>query len=508
MFASSLYALATAATLVRASAIGSRSYAGDAVAANRLSAYDGVELVHVRRQVPDADTIHFNVLHHLSGIAPYFDSPGVGLQPQVPTGCSVEGASYLLRHGDIYANDFDYESYLEPFGSKVANYSSKTDFANFAPLSFLQSWSTPITNETEQVEKLTPTGAADAQALGRLFAKRYASLLASTSEGENVTLWAASSDRSTQTAQNFIQGLGSNTTTSLALQIIQEEEDQGADTLTPHESCDTYEGGSGSEQSAAWRKVFTAAPIARFNAAVPGFNFTETDIVAMMEFCGYEMVINNSSNFCSFDIFTPEEWLGFEYMNDIMYNYNIGYGFTASPALGTPWLSATASALGLGNGTINETTSTQSLFLSFSHREEPAFIASALGLFNDSGVTGAPINESLPTDRINYDRAWRTSRLLPFLGHVGLERLTCTNETGAQEGTYVRAIVNGAPIPLPSPCNQDGPGDSCSGADFQTFVQTRSEMYDFATACANTEGEDDISFFSNITTAMTPQQLQ
>lgn len=117
-------------------------------------------------------------------------------------------------------------------------------------------------------------------------------------------------------------------------------------------------------------------------------------------------------------------------------------------------------------------------------------------------MTGAPINASLPTDRINYDRAWRTSRLLPFLGHVGLERLSCSNATGATEGTYVRAIVNGAPMPLPNPCNADGPGDSCAGADFQTFVQARSEMYDFSTDCGNADGTDAITFFSNITTAM------
>ena len=47
----------------------------------------------------------FNVLQHLAGIAPYFDSPGVQIDPSVPDGCSVDKATYFVRHSNIYAND-------------------------------------------------------------------------------------------------------------------------------------------------------------------------------------------------------------------------------------------------------------------------------------------------------------------------------------------------------------------------------------------------------------------
>ncbi|KAI0313277.1 histidine phosphatase superfamily [Amylostereum chailletii] len=472
--------------------------------ANRLHSYDGVDLVHVRRQVPTDDTINFNVLHHLSGIAPYFNSPGVGLQPIPPDGCTVESASYLLRHGDIYANDFDYETYLAPFTQKMGNFTPKSDFLNYSPLAFLANWTSPITNETAQVEVLTPTGAADAQALGKLFAKRYAHLLFGQ---DNLTVWAAASERSTQTAQNFMQGLKSNESDTISLQIIQEEEDQGADTLTPHESCPNYDGGAGSDQSQQWRAIFTADPIERFNAAVPSFNFTATDVVAMMEFCGYEMVINNNSDFCSFDLFRPEDWLGFEYMNDVQYNYNIGYGFNASPNLGTPWLSASAEAIGVNTTSTNATrpnTTAQQIFLSFTHREEPAFIVSALGLFNDSGPAGDDVNATLPLDQINYARAWRTSEILPFLGHVGLEKMSCSLGSNISSSAfapqeYVRVLVNSAPMPLPG-CSDRGPGDSCVLSEFASFVQARAQAYgDFKTACNTTNGTNTISFFQNIT---------
>ncbi len=47
----------------------------------------------------------FNVLEHLAGIAPYFDSPGVNLDPSPPDGCTVSKATYIVRHSNIYAND-------------------------------------------------------------------------------------------------------------------------------------------------------------------------------------------------------------------------------------------------------------------------------------------------------------------------------------------------------------------------------------------------------------------
>jgi acid phosphatase len=47
----------------------------------------------------------FDVLHHLAGDSPYFNSPGVGLKDDVPAGCAITHATYLVRHSDIYAND-------------------------------------------------------------------------------------------------------------------------------------------------------------------------------------------------------------------------------------------------------------------------------------------------------------------------------------------------------------------------------------------------------------------
>ena len=90
----------------------------------------------------------------------------------------------------------------------------------------------------------------------------------------------------------------------------------------------------------------------------------------------------------------------------------------------------------------------------------------------------------MPTDSINFDRAWRTSEILPFLANIGLERLSCNaSATGnASNADFVRALVNAAQIPLPG-CT-DGPDDSCPLSDFVSFVHEREELYgDFVGAC-------------------------
>lgn len=90
----------------------------------------------------------------------------------------------------------------------------------------------------------------------------------------------------------------------------------------------------------------------------------------------------------------------------------------------------------------------------------------------------------MPTDSINFDRAWRTSEILPFLANIGLERFACNaSATGNGSNTdFVRALVNAAQIPLPG-CT-DGPEDSCSLNNFVSFVREREQLYgDFVGTC-------------------------
>ena len=215
--------------------------------------------------------------------------------------------------------------------------------------------------------------------------------------------------------------------------------------------------------------------MARLNAEAPSFNFTQDDITGMFELCGYETVIRGSSPFCSLQLFTPDEWLGFEYANDLMYFYNTGYGRDLSPSLGFPWVNASVAAL-------DDDSQSQDLYVSFTHREFPPTVLTTLGLYNNSAYTGAnKVNETMPLDRINYNRVWKSSQILPFLENIGLEKLSCQSY-GFDEGDYYRVLNNAGPQPLVE-C-RDGPGGSCSSKQFHDFIAEREELFgDFNEAC-------------------------
>src|SRR5688572_23397431 len=106
-------------------------------------------------------TFHnFDPLQHLAGIAPYFESPV--LDPVAPQGCNVTRASMLVRHAAIYANDFDWEEYIEPFVQKLSN--TTADWRSAGPLSFLSRWQSPISDE--ELEDLTTIGKLESYKLG------------------------------------------------------------------------------------------------------------------------------------------------------------------------------------------------------------------------------------------------------------------------------------------------------------------------------------------------------
>ena len=74
--------------------------------------------------------------------------------------------------------------------SKLANFSEKSLFAKTSDLAFLEKYTSPITNDTEQVEKVTSSGKDTARALANVFAKTYGELF-DTSTG-SFDIWSAS----------------------------------------------------------------------------------------------------------------------------------------------------------------------------------------------------------------------------------------------------------------------------------------------------------------------------
>ncbi|KAF2109768.1 histidine phosphatase superfamily [Lophiotrema nucula] len=423
----------------------------------------------------------FDPLEHLAGIAPYYEPADPPLDPKPAQGCNVTRAAYLIRHAAIYANDFDYEEYIEPFTDKLKN--TSVDWSKAGPLSFLSTWTTPISDE--ELEDLTKVGQLEAFQLGVDVSLRYPTFK------DPKKVWTSTAERTTLSAESFIEGLveKSNETESVA---VSESEAEGADSLTPYQGCPKYSSSAGSDQSSQYQKVYTKPIIERFHDLAPGFNFTANDIVGMQELCGYETVIRGSSPFCSLEVFSPNEWLGFEYTNDIQYHYNTGYGNPISGTLGFPWLNATADTL-LSNS------SDQDIYVSFTHRELPPTVIVALGLFNNSAYTGANNpNATMPLTTQNYMRSWISSRILPFLTNIAVEKMSC-DSYGFDAGEYVRVLVNQSPQHLPD-CS-DGPGESCSVAAFEKFVAERGQLFGgYTEKCQPeyTNSTDVLSIYGNV----------
>lgn len=211
--------------------------------------------------------------------------------------------------------------------------------------------------------------------------------------------------------------------------------------------------------------------------------------MGLQQLCGYESAITGKkSDIC--DVFTDDEWMAYEYAWDLKYSHMVGHGNLLSPYLGFPWLNTTAHLFSKFHGPHHDVKGEipnddgQRFFLAFTHREVPPVIATALGLFHSSNDYA----EEFPTHKINWSRSWKMAELIPFLGHVGIEKLTCSRGEG--DGEYVRIIANSAPRPIPS-C-QDGPGASCTFDKFVELVaRGMAEFGDFDGVCGN-EGDDRV----------------
>ena len=413
----------------------------------------------------------FNPLEHLAGIAPNFEPNDPPRDPMPPQGCSVTQAAYLVRHAAINANSFDYETYLEPFVEKLAN--TSVDWSKIPELNFLDAWKAP---EIEEESLLTRTGRLEASHLGVQMSYRYQNLKLP----KNV--WTSTAERTVVSAKSFVRGIEEEEDQIKVVEIYEGEE-SGADSLTPYKACPAYSGSIGSDQSKEYVEKYTKPIIARLHAQAPGFNWTSADVVGMFQWCGYDTVVRGSPPFCSENLFRPDEWLQFEYGQDLMYHFNSGYGAQYSGAVGYPWVNSTMNLL-----TADRKDGDEDIYVSFTHRELPPMVLVALGLYNNSALTGVnDINATMPLDRVNYGRQWRSSRILPFLGNIAIERMDCSDAYGYQTNStdkneFYRVLVNRVPLTLPD-C-YDGPQESCSKEMMQGYVRERAAVVgEFGEVC-------------------------
>lgn len=422
----------------------------------------------------------FDALLHLPGISPYFDAIGAGLNHKAPRDCEVTAASYLVRHAAIYANDDDYDKYINPFLKKLdttySPASGKKRKGWEGSLAFFDKWTTPIDDPKNQLEEITPQGHKDARKVGKHLLSRYPTLVPTTKR-----LYADKKSRTQDTAAAFAEVFPQD------VDIVEIDLEREFHAQVPHKACSAFSKKPGDKELDTFISHYTKPIIVRLQDSSP-VELEPYDIVGLQQLCGYESAITGKkSKICN--AFTDDEWMAYEYAWDLKYSFMVGHGNPLSPYLGFPWLNTTADLMSNFHAPTESEPGFESphddgqrFFISFTHREVPPFIATALGLFNSSSA----LAEEFPTDRINWSRSWRMAELIPFLGHVGVEKLTCSRPMsgGNDRQEYIRVIANTAPRPIPK-C-QDGPGASCSAHRFNELVKEGMEEYgDFDGICKN-----------------------
>ncbi|KAG6329439.1 hypothetical protein ID866_9649 [Astraeus odoratus] len=222
------------------------------------------------------------------------------------------------------------------------------------------------------------------------------------------------------------------------------------------------------ERQKAWRNIFAPPIVERLNIAAPGADLKEKDIVELMPLCAFETLFHGTTSpFC--DMFTLEDFLAYEYYEDLARYYGTGPGNPLGPIQGVGYVNELIARLTSQpvrdrtqtNHTLDSSPETfpldRTFYADFSHDNQLIAIYSALGLFQEDGEP-----------RLEEHRRWRVSRMTPFSARMIVEKLAC----GGGRKEYVRVLVNDAVQPL----DFCGAGDDgmCTLEDFvesQTYAR-------------------------------------
>ncbi|KAK3075030.1 hypothetical protein LTR53_002000 [Teratosphaeriaceae sp. CCFEE 6253] len=288
----------------------------------------------------------------------YFGVDDVGL----PDGCQIEQVHTLQRHAQRFpTGSYDDGENDANFAAKVYNYTSTNPGVSFTgPLAFLNSYQYQVAS----TGYLTGLGASTEFQSGVTFWNRYGRTLYNATQTQlqyNATyqnLTARPKPVLRTTGQSRIENSQINwalgffgpsfyvmpdpalsvlANNSLFDVVIIPEGGTENNTLAAYDSCfeDDLQSVDLGDRDMLFQYVplYVADATARMNANAPeGFTFNNNDTYAMQSICAYENGYIGMSDFCN--LFTEEEWQGFENSLDIEYYYNYGFGSPTGRAQG------------------------------------------------------------------------------------------------------------------------------------------------------------------------------
>ncbi|KAH9484974.1 3-phytase A [Psilocybe cubensis] len=429
----------------------------------------------------------FDVLVHLGNLSPFQSVPSSafglpGASPLIPEGCDIVQAHLLHRHGARYPTA---DSGPPGFAAKVnAAANSGSGFSAKGDLSFLNTWTYKLGGDI-----LTPFGRSQLFNLGVGFRVKYGQLLKGF---KNLPVFRTTSEaRMLDSALHFATGFfGVQKYQDSYHQLITiEHGGKQNNTLAPYESCTNGlndVAAFGDIQSQKWAQIYLAPAVKRLNANLRGLQLNVTDLFAMQQLCAFETVALGYSSFC--DLFTEEEWRGFEYQSDLQFWYSFGPGNPASSAMGIGYVQELVSRLTKTRITTFDTTVNASIVTSdiLFPLDQPIYVDAThdtilTAIFAAMNLTTLAANGPLPTDHIPKGQTFFANQLAPFAANVVGQVLSCP---ASSKPTHIRWIINDGVVPLTGikGCKPDKNG-MCEINTFIAGMKQRMQEIDFNFDC-------------------------
>lgn len=221
-------------------------------------------------------------------------------------------------------------------------------------------------------------------------------------------------------------------------------------TLAPYDTCPMAMAGD-LYLIEPFKQKYLADAVKRLRPQVQGLELDLELVYAMQSLCAYETVGRGTSPFCQ--LFTEEEWLGFEYVLDMRFWGDFSFGSQTGRAqgvgLGQEILSRmTGEPLTLEELTMQNASLINNIYLPLDQNLHVDFvhdnaIISLLTAFNYTQVLGEELDPLNP----NASRIGVLSYIQPYGGKLIFEMATC-DWGGDQNETIVRTLLNDALIPM------------------------------------------------------------
>lgn len=382
--------------------------------------------------VPIAGNVNNSNIFELHGhTSSYFPNPvgfGVDEYP-LPPGAEISQVHLLHRHGSRYPT---LQSPISDFGAKIENLTRTGAAAWSGALDFVKDW-----KYTLGAEILVARGRQELFDSGVLHYYNYGHLYNTSSK---MLARTTSQDRMLKSAEYFMAGFfGLEWTQNVTLEAILEGPGLN-NSLAGYFACENannFRSAGGKNASLEWAGIYLANATERLQKHTGDYNWTIGDSYNAQTLCPYETVAFGFSQWC--DLFTYEEWLGFEYSIDLQFQGNDGFLSPTGRAVGIGFveefharlqghlynLPPGATQVNYTLDTMNETFPlNQDIYFDFSHDTNIYSILVAFGLKQFSDV--------LPSTERKEPRNVTVSHITPFAARMVWEVITTPHPVKAK----------------------------------------------------------------------------